>query len=106
MKLSHWMGLLAARLVAWTIPKRVMCSPRFFSVWEASGYHIVPIFYESPVPYAPELAESLWQQPSEMITIDMHDAAQLGLLESFQGAFKAEYDAFPTIVLMTDNDSI
>jgi len=95
MKLSHRAGELAARSLARVIPKRLMCSPRFFSVWEESGYHVVPVYYESPIPPAPDLRESLWQKPSEMVGIVPRAGAQLKLLEAFQSRFKTEYDAFP-----------
>src|ERR1700744_1654171 len=95
MKLSHQAGHFAARSLARAIPKRLMCSPRYFSIWEESGYHVVPVYYESPVPQAPELRESLWQKPSEMVGIDLRSGEQLCLLEAFQSRFKTEYDAFP-----------
>ena len=95
MKLSHRLGQFAAQSLARAVPKRLMCSPRFFSIWEKSGYHVVPVFYESPIPQAPELPESLWQKPSEMGGISLRTDAQLGLLETFQTRFKAEYDVFP-----------
>ncbi len=95
MKLSHRAGQFAARSLARAIPQRIMCSPRFFSIWEESGYHVVPVYSESPIPQAPELRESLWERPSEMVGIDPRTDAQLRLLEAFQSAFKAEYDAFP-----------
>lgn len=95
MKLSHRMGQLAAQMLARAIPKRLMCSPRFFSIWEQSGYHVVPVHYESPIPQPAELHESLWQQPSEMTGLDLRTADQLCLLEAFQSTFKTEYDAFP-----------
>jgi len=77
------------------VPKRILCSPRFFSVWEARGYHVVPLYYESPVPQPAELVEALWQQPSAMAATDLRDAAQLCLLDSFESRFKSEFDAFP-----------
>jgi hypothetical protein len=95
MKLAHRAGQLAARSIARVIPKRLMCSPRFFSIWEESGYHVVPVYYESPIPQAPELRESLWQTPSEMAGIDLRTGDQLRLMETFQARFKTEYDAFP-----------
>jgi predicted O-methyltransferase YrrM len=95
MKLSHRLGQLAARSIARAVPKRLMCSPRFFSIWEESGYHVVPVFYESPIPPAPELPASLWQKPSEMVGIYPRTSAQLRLLEAFQSRFRSEYDAFP-----------
>ena len=104
MKLSHRVGHLAARSIARAIPKRLMCSPRFFSIWEESGYHIVPVFYESPIPQASELPASLWQKPSEMVGILPRTGAQLQLLEAFQSRFKSEYDAFPRVAANGGNE--
>ncbi len=56
---------------------------------------MVPVHYESPIPPSPELRESLWQKPSEMVGIATRAAAQLSLLDAFQSRFKTEYDAFP-----------
>ncbi|MGP0076554.1 MAG: class I SAM-dependent methyltransferase [Bryobacteraceae bacterium] len=93
--LTERVGLQAARWVARVVPKRILCSRRFFHVWEANGYHVVPLFYESPVPQPSEIAESLWQQPSEMVATQLREKAQLGLLDAFQSRFKTEFDAFP-----------
>lgn len=95
MSLSHQLGRLAAQSLARIVPKRLMSSPRYFSVWEQSGYHVVPLYYESPIPPTSELRESLWLQPSGMCGIDLRDAAQLDLLDIFQSQYKSEYDAFP-----------
>jgi len=95
MTIAHRIGAETARFAARALPKRLVCSPRYFSVWESAGYHIVPLYHESPVPQPSELEERLWQQPSEMCAIDLRDAHQLCLLEAFRSRLKAEYDAFP-----------
>jgi hypothetical protein len=95
MTIAHRIGAETARLTARALPKRLVCSPRYFSVWESAGYHIVPLYHESPVPQPSELEERLWEQPSEMFAIDLHGEHQLCLLDAFRCRFKAEYDTFP-----------
>ena len=84
-----------SRLLARTLPARILSSPRHFAIWESVGYHILPAYYESPVPSSSDLTPSLWEQPSKMVGIDLRDGEQLHLLETLRARFKAEYDAFP-----------
>ncbi len=95
MSAKHKIGEFTARLLARTLPARILSSPRHFAIWESVGYHILPAYYESPVPSSSDLTPSLWEQPSKMVGIDLRDGEQLHLLETLRARFKAEYDAFP-----------
>lgn len=95
MHLRHTLAHHAARLIAKLVPPRILTSPRHFAIWESSGYHVVPVHYESPVPASRDLSPPLWQKPSRMRGIDMRDEDQIRLLDTFQARFKSEYDFFP-----------
>jgi hypothetical protein len=93
--IKHKIGYLIARLIAGTLPPRLLFSPRYFTIWESKGYHILPVHYESPIPSSSDLNPELWRRPSGLTGIDMRDSDQLRLLKIFKTSFKAEYDAFP-----------
>ncbi|HEY2681332.1 MAG TPA: class I SAM-dependent methyltransferase [Candidatus Udaeobacter sp.] len=76
-----------------------MClrSPQFrdlFQNWERNGFHVTPARFNQPIPDTQMLPETLWDRPSELIGIDMNEAAQLDLLGSFS-KFRDEYQHFP-----------
>ena len=95
MNAKHRFAELTAQLLAKTLPARILSSPRHFTIWESKGYHILPVYYESPVPPTSELTPALWDKPSRMAGIDLRDREQICLLETLQARFKSEYDAFP-----------
>ena len=62
-----------------------MClrSPQFrdlFQNWERHGFHVTPARFNQPIPDTQMLPETLWNRPSELIGIQMNEAAQLNLL--------------------------
>ena len=95
MKAKHQFAQIAAKAIANLLPPRLLQSPRTFPIWEARGYHIVPVSCESPIPPTPELLPELWGTPAKMMGIDMKDAEQARLLETLSSRFKSEYDSFP-----------
>ena len=44
----------------------------------------------------PNLSETLWNRPSELVGIDMNDSVQLDLLRNCFPKFRHEYEQFPT----------
>lgn len=66
-----------------------------FENWERQGFHVTPVHFSQPLPDTRSLSETLWSRPSELIGIDMNEAAQLELLRSFL-RFRDEYQHFPT----------
>jgi len=67
----------------------------FFQNWERHGFHVTPARFNQPIPDTQSLPETLWSRPSELVGIQMNEAAQLTLLESFS-KFRDEYQQFPT----------
>jgi predicted O-methyltransferase YrrM len=51
-------------------------------------------FYQ-PIPDSRELPDTLWSSYSSMCGIDMNVQRQLELLDTFNSAFRTEYDRFP-----------
>jgi predicted O-methyltransferase YrrM len=84
-----------ARTIAALVPPGIMTDKGHFRLWEARGYHITPVRFSEPIPDTRELPETLWDQPSEMVGVEMDEAGQLARLARFAEAYKAEYDAFP-----------
>jgi methyltransferase family protein len=66
-----------------------------FQNWERHGFHVTPVQFGQPIPDTQSLPESLWSRPSELVGIQMNEAAQLNLLRSFS-KFRDEYEHFPT----------
>ena len=67
----------------------------FFQSWERHGFHVTPARFNQPIPDTQSLPETLWSRPSELVGIQMNEAAQLNLLESFS-KFREEYRQFLT----------
>jgi predicted O-methyltransferase YrrM len=66
-----------------------------FDFWQSLGVHVTRAHFYHPIPDTRRLPESLWARRSEMVGVDMREAAQLRLLESFRRAYAEEYDALP-----------
>lgn len=59
---------------------------------ERIGIHIVPNHFYEPVPDTRSIPEGFWERPSDLIGIDLEEAAQLALLDEFRRKYKTEYD--------------
>ena len=59
---------------------------------EKMGIHVVPNHFYEPVPDTRSIPEGFWERPSELIGIDLDEAAQLALLEEFRSKYKTEYE--------------
>ncbi len=66
-----------------------------FTFWQRLGLHVTPCHYWQPVPDTRELDNSIWENCSSLVGIDIDEATQLDLLSHFKTAFKQEYDRFP-----------
>ncbi len=70
------------------------CRVGAFRTMERMGIHIVPNHFYEPVPDTRDIPEGFWERPSELIGIDLDEAAQIALLDEFQRKYKTEYDQF------------
>lgn len=68
---------------------------RSFRLLERLGVHVTPNHFYFPVPDTRSLDETLWKRQSELVGIDLDEAAQIELLASFAAEFRNEYEAFP-----------
>jgi hypothetical protein len=66
-----------------------------FQFWERKGFHVTPVHFYQPIPDTQSLPETLWDQSSKLVGIDMNDSVQLEMLENFS-KFRDEYGRFPT----------
>ncbi len=65
-----------------------------FRLWERHGFHVTPVHFYQPIPNTQSLPETLWNQASELVGIDMNDPMQLDLLRNHFPKFRGEYDQF------------
>ena len=66
-----------------------------FPVWQAIGLHITPNHFESPIPDTRSLKQETWQKRSSLSGINMREAEQIELLETFVHSYKEDYGRFP-----------
>lgn len=68
------------------------CRVGAFRTMERIGIHIVPNHFYEPVPDTRSIPEGFWERPSDLVGIDLEEAAQLTLLDEFRRKYKSEYD--------------
>jgi predicted O-methyltransferase YrrM len=95
---------LIARTVAALVPPTVFRDARYFNLWQSKGYHITPVHFYEPIPDTRTLRDTIWSRTSEMVGVEMNEAAQLALLEQFAARFKAEYDDVPPMNIRSSPD--
>jgi hypothetical protein len=66
-----------------------------FDAWERHGWHLTPNRSDSAVPDTAALPEELWKLRSELVGVDMRDAAQVALLGEAYQRWGAEFNALP-----------
>jgi hypothetical protein len=83
--------------IASIVPRFVLTGKfrEFFPIWERHGFHVTPVHFYQPIPDTQTLPETLWNQSSELVGIDMNDSMQLELLRKHFWKFRGEYDRFP-----------
>lgn len=59
------------------------------------GVSVVPNHYYQPVPDLNRLSESVWDEQSELVGLEMHEQDQLELVREFAHDYRAEYEALP-----------
>lgn len=69
--------------------------PEIFRLWERHGFHVTPVHFYQPIPDTRSLPDTVWDQPSKLVGINMNDTTQLDLLRNQFPKFRHEYDRFP-----------
>ena len=69
---------------------------KVFPIWERHGFHATPVHFYQPIPDTQTLPETLWNQPSKLVGIEMNDSVQLDLLRKHFPKFREDYEQFPT----------
>ncbi len=68
---------------------------RTFVFWRRLGIHVTRCHFYEPVPDTRTLDESIWENHSKLIGIDINEKTQLDYLSQFMSTYKKEYDQFP-----------
>jgi hypothetical protein len=82
----------AARWLAEVMPE--FSDDRYFELWEAHGLHLTRCSYLSPIPVVSALAKAIWEKPSELPGIELHEDRQLRLLTEDFPRFRSEIEPF------------
>lgn len=64
-----------------------------FRRWERLGVHVTPVHFYSPIADLTQLGDAPWQNPYDLLGIDMNGDYQLRLLEDDFPRFRTEYEA-------------
>ena len=70
-------------------------SKKTFLFWQRLGIHVIQSHFYEPIPDTRMLDDSIWENHSKLIGIDINERSQLDLLSCFKTAFKNEYAQFP-----------
>lgn len=93
-RLRHFLGRaqrrLRGRAVAALLGEAVLRDAGNFRMWEAQGYHLLPVHFYSPVPKLAAL-EADYPGDSALAGIDMNEAGQLQLLQDRLAPFAAAF---------------
>jgi hypothetical protein len=57
---------------------------------------VTPTHFYQPIPDTQSLPETLWDQRSELVGIEMNNSVQFDLLQKQFPKFRDEYEEFPT----------
>jgi predicted O-methyltransferase YrrM len=90
---KRWIGDAVNPLIARFV-SRYAFDMRYFTLWERHGFHVVPNHFYCPIPDTRSLDDSLWEEESRLIGIDMNEAAQRRLVTSVFPTFAKEF-TFP-----------
>lgn len=89
-----WIGKWLRDWIASYLPAGLF-DPALFTLYERRGWHITPVHFYQPIPDTRELPDNLWSSYSLMSGVDMNERLQMELLDTFQSAFRTEYNYFP-----------
>src|SRR5262245_2720258 len=84
-----------AHAIAQQLAQGLAFDTKYFSLWQQYGFHITPNHFYQPIPDTSQLESTLWDQPAELIGIDMNEPGQLEFLTNVCLKYKKEYDQFP-----------
>lgn len=86
---------LFARIIRGILGRCLRClTVKMFSLWERLGIHVTPVHFYQTIPDTRELDDSLWQEKSDLVGVDMNDDSQIHLMNRL-GPFIEEFSRFP-----------
>ena len=92
------MKQLLRSIAAWLVsklPRGILTDGQFFELYQSKGWHATPVHFYQPVPDTTELSSKLWEEPSELVGVDVNMEKQLELLEEFSARYIPEYHSIP-----------
>lgn len=68
---------------------------RYFSLWEARGFHLTPVHFYSPIPDTRAMPSSIWERESDLLGVDLNVDSQLELVRDVFPRYRSEYARIP-----------
>ena len=96
--LSHVKHVLrgaVVRSLARVLPRSIMRDERYFDLWQARGYHVMPVSFYNPIPDTRDISPEQFDRASDLVGIDLREAAQVELFEMFCDRFIDEVSRLP-----------
>jgi hypothetical protein len=85
-----------ARAIAQQLAQGLAFDTKYFRLWEEHGFHITPNHFYQPIPDTSQLQSTLWDQPADLVGVEMNEPGQLEFLAHVCPQYRAEYERFPT----------
>ena len=68
---------------------------RVFPALERRGFHLTPVDYYQPIPDTRTLSDTIWQQRSDLVGVDLRESDQLDLVVGLASEFAGECERLP-----------
>lgn len=95
MNLKEPVRWLIANIIA-CAPKNILADHKFFDLYQSKGWHVMPIHFYHPIPDTSELPDSLWDNTTSMVGINVNIDAQSEFLSNISDSgYLDEYHSFP-----------
>jgi len=92
-RFKQTMRAAIARVLSRVLPRNIMRDERFFDLWQSRGYHVMPLSFYNPIPDTRQIPGEHFSKVSELVGIDLRDAAQVDLFNAFCQRYGAEAGA-------------
>ena len=81
----------------------LLLTNKSFRFFRWLGVHVTPVHFYSPIPDVREIDEAVWEQPSDLVGVDMNPAGQQSLMETVFSKYQAECN-FPRRPILSSHD--
>ena len=97
-RVKHFLRGVMARCLARVLPRSIMRDERYFDLWQARGYHVMPVSFYNPIPDTSDIPPEHFDKVFDLVGIDLREAAQVALFQSFHARFLDEVSRLTTPV--------